>query len=316
MTASWRSESVPEREQFASWREACCQHVYAITPERGERRGFRGALRSRRLAGLDVVELQCEGHRVLRRKEDIARAESDTYYLYWQIGEAAWFLQEGRHVLAVRGDLVLADPNLPFSTGASGDFDFRIWRLPRQSLDRYLARPGRLPMIHLRRGTPECALVSSCLGALDGDAERIDPRIAEPVADHLVRLVATAAGIAPELSDCGRDAVRSATLRRVMDHAVAHLADPALSPVSIAGRLGMSVRKLHMLFAPTGTSFGEWLHRQRIAEARALLANPAMADRSVVEIALSVGYNDLSTFYRVFRAESGVTPGDYRAGSR
>lgn len=316
MSANWRSESVTERDQFAAWREACCQHVYAITPEREARRGFRGALRSRRLAGLDVVELQCEGHRVLRRKEDIARAESDTYYLYWQIGEAAWFLQEGRHVLTVRGDLVLADPNLPFSTGASGDFDFRIWRLPRRSLDRYLARPGRLPMIHLPRGTPECALVSSSLGALDSDAERIDPRIAEPLADNLVRLVAIAAGIAPEMKDCGREAVRSAALRRVMDHAGANLADPALSPSTTARRLGMSVRKLHMLFAPTGLSFCEWLHRQRIAEARSLLANPAMADRSVTEIALSVGFNDVSTFYRVFRAESGVTPGDYRSGPR
>jgi len=51
-------------------------------------------------------------------------------------------------------------------------------------------------------------------------------------------------------------------------------------------------------------------------EARSLLANPAMAERSVTEIALSVGFNDVSTFYRVFRAESGVTPGDYRAGAR
>jgi len=41
-----------------------------------------------------------------------------------------------------------------------------------------------------------------------------------------------------------------------------------------------------------------------------------MAERSVTEIALSVGFNDVSTFYRVFRAESGVTPGDYRAGAR
>lgn len=316
MSASWRSESVPEREQFASWREACCQHVYAITPERAERGAFRGALKTRSLAGLDVIELQCEGHRVLRRREDIAQAQSDTYYLYSQIGEAAWFLQEGRHVLAVRGDIVLADPNLPFSTGASGDFDFRIWRLPRRSLDGYLACPGRLPMIHLRRDTPECALVASCLDALSADAERIDPRIAEPVADHLVRLVAIAAGIAPELRDAGRAAVRDAALRRVMDYAVANLTDAALSPRQVAGRLGMSVRKLHMLFEPTGMSFSAWLHRRRLAEARLLLANPSMADRGVADIALAVGFNDLSTFYRAFRAESGVAPGEYRAGAR
>lgn len=315
MTASWRSELVPERDQFASWREACCQHVYAITPEREERGGFRGAMRSRRLGGLDVVELQCEGHRVLRRSEDIAHAESDTYYLYSQIGEAAWFLQEGRHVLAVRGDIVLADPNVPFSTGASGDFDFRIWRLPRRTLDDYLAHRGHLPMIHMRRGTPECALMSGCLGALAGDAEGLDPRIVVPVADHLVRLVAIAAGIAPELRDAGREAVRDAALRRVMEYAANNLSDPTLSPRHVAKRLGMSVRKLHMLFEPTGLSFSAWLLRRRLAQTCFLLANSPSAGRNLLEIAMSVGFNDLSTFHRAFRTEFGVTPGDYRSSA-
>jgi AraC-like DNA-binding protein len=312
---TWRSESLPEREQFDAWREACCQHVYAITPEREQRGGFRGALKSRRLAGLDVVELQCEGHRVLRRGEDIARAESDTYYLYSQIGEAAWFLQQGRHVLALRGDIVLADPNLPFSTGASGDFDFRIWRLPRRALDAYLAHQGRLPMIHLRRGTPECTLMTGCLDALAGVTDGIDPRISGPVADNLLRLVAIAAGIAPEMQDSGRAALRDAALRRITDHAARHLADPALSPQRVAAQLGMSVRKLHMLFEPTGVSFGKWLQRRRIAEARLLLANPANAARSILDIALAVGFNELSTFHRAFRAETGLTPGDYRFGA-
>ena len=107
-------------------------------------------------------------------------------------------------------------------------------------------------MIHLPWGTPECALVSSSLGALDSDAERIDPRIAEPVADNLIRLVAIAAGIAPEMKILRPQAVRSAALRRVMEHAGANLADPTLSPSGARRRLGMSVRKLHMLFAPTG----------------------------------------------------------------
>jgi AraC-like DNA-binding protein len=316
MSTSWRSDTLPERDQFASWREACCQHVYAITPDREDRGGFRGAMKARRLAGLDVVELRCESHRVLRRREDIARAASDTYYLYSQVGEAAWFLQEDRHVLALRGDIVVADPNLPFSTGSSGDFDFRIWRIPRRSLDRYLALPGRLPMIHLRRDSPECELVSSCLGALARDGERIDPRIAEPVADHLVRLVAIAAGIAPELQQCGREAVRSAALRRVMEYAGQNITDPALSPRTVAARVGMSVRKLHMLFEPTGVSFGEWLHQRRLDEARLLLLNPATAARSIVDIALSVGFNDLSTFYRAFRTQFHMSPGECRGQIR
>jgi AraC-like DNA-binding protein len=313
---SWRSESLPEREQFESWREACCQHVYAITPERERRPGFRGELKAERVAGLDVVELRCEGHRVLRRREDIARAESDTYYLYSQVGTAAWFLQEGRHVLALRGDLVLADPNLPFSTGATGDFDFRIWRLPRRALDGYLAHRGRLPMIHLQQGTPACTLMTGCLDALAGAGAGIDPRITAPVADTLLRLVATAAGIAPEMQDAGREAVRDAALRRVKDHVTRHLSDAALSPPHVAAQLGMSVRKLHMLFEPMGVSFGRWLLQRRIDQARVLLTNPALSARSVAEVALAVGFNDLSTFHRAFRAEVGATPGEYRASAR
>jgi len=312
MTSSWRSEALPERDQFASWREACCQHVYAITPEREGSSGFRGAMQARRIAGLDVVELQCEGHRVLRRQEDIARAPSDTYYVYSQVGEAAWFLQEDRHVLALRGDIVLADPNVPFSTGASGDFEFRIWRVPRSRLDAYLALPGTLPMIHLERHTPECALLASCLGTMAAEGERIDPRIAEPVAEHLVRLVAVAAGIAPELQDAGREALRSAALRRAMRHAERHLTDPSLTPGSVAAALGMSVRKLHMLFAPGGESFGEWLHRRRLEEARRLLSGPGASARTVADIALAVGFNDVSTFYRSFRAAFGCAPGAFR----
>jgi len=315
MSANWRSEAIPERDQFASWREACCQHVYAITPEREDRGGFRGAIQARRLGGVDVVDLRCEGHRVARRAEDIRVAPSDTYYVYHQIGEAAWFLQEARHVLALRGDIVLADPNVPFSTGSSGDFDFRIWRVPRRSLDAYLALPGHLPMIHLPFNSPECSLVAGCLGMLASEGERIDPRIVKPVSENLVRLVAMAAGIAPELRESGRLAVREAALQRLLRHVETHFAEPDLSPARAATALGMSVRKLHMLFAPTGTSFGDFLLRCRLDEARRLLSSPATRQRSIAEVALAAGFSDLSTFYRAFRARWGITPGELRGRS-
>jgi AraC-like DNA-binding protein len=310
---NWRSEAIPEREQFASWREACCQHVYAITPERDARPGFRGSIEARRLGGLDVVDLQCEGHRVVRRAEDIRRAPSDTYYVYRQVGEAAWFMQEERHVLALRGDIVLADPNVPFSTGASGDFEFRIWRVPRRSLDAYLALPGRLPMIHLPFNTPECELVAGCLGALASQGERMDYRIVASVAENLVRLVALTVGIAPELRDAGRDAVRSAALQRALRYVDMNFADAELNPATAAKALGMSVRKLHMLFGESGSTFGERLLERRLEEARRQLV---ASQRPVADIALAVGFGELSTFYRAFRAKWGATPGEYRAGAR
>ena len=39
------------------------------------------------------------------------------------------------------------------------------------------------------------------------------------------------------------------------------------------------------------------------------------AGRRIADIALAVGFNALSTFYRAFRAMWGVTPGEFRSGS-
>jgi AraC-like DNA-binding protein len=92
----------------------------------------------------------------------------------------------------------------------------------------------------------------------------------------------------------------------------ARFAEPALSPAHAARALGMSVRKLHMLFEQTGTSFGEFVLRCRLEEARRLLLSPATRQRSVAEIALAAGFGDLSTFYRAFKAAYDRTPGEVR----
>jgi YesN/AraC family two-component response regulator len=47
----------------------------------------------------------------------------------------------------------------------------------------------------------------------------------------------------------------------------------------------------------------------RISKAKELLKN---TDKSVVEIAELIGYNDSNYFFRVFKKNTGVTPQQYR----
>jgi len=129
-------------------------------------------------------------------------------------------------------------------------------------------------------------------------------------------LMAMTAGIAPELSDAAHDALRTATLERAVAYVAKHYTDPELSPVGAAKALGISVRKLHLLFSTSGRSFSERVQDQRLEEARMLLMSPGTSARPIVDIALDVGFNDLSTFYRAFRGKWGATPGDVREGSR
>jgi AraC family transcriptional activator of tynA and feaB len=278
MTVVWQSDVVAERNQFASWREAVCQHVYAMTPERENRRDFRGKILARRFGGLDVVELECEGHLVARRREDIARMTSDTYYIYCQLADSAWFSQSGREFVTEPGDIVIADPNIPFLTSTLGSFNFRIWRMPRRMLDPLRANSGQLVMTCLRHEDPVGSVLSSYLGALATQTGRMDEIAEECIADNVSRLVAVALGIAPEMQGHGREALRA----------------------------------LHLLFELKGVSFGLWVKRRRLGEIKSLLANPSAADRSIADIAFAWGFDDLSTFYRAFQSAYGVRPGDIR----
>ena len=60
-----------------------------------------------------------------------------------------------------------------------------------------------------------------------------------------------------------------------------------------------------------GSNFYELVNQRRIERAMQLLMEPP--NRTILEIALSVGYNSKSTFNTAFRRQTGVTPTEYRA---
>jgi AraC-like DNA-binding protein len=90
-----------------------------------------------------------------------------------------------------------------------------------------------------------------------------------------------------------------------------HLAKPTLSPAMVATLLGVSVRYVHMLFETTGTSFSRTVTALRMAESRRLLGE--IPPRPIAQIAHACGFGSLATFYRVFNASQGLTPGEFRA---
>lgn len=59
----------------------------------------------------------------------------------------------------------------------------------------------------------------------------------------------------------------------------------------------------------TGSTITEYINKQRIAEAVALLKNENI---SITDIAYRVGFNDINYFIRVFKKIEGITPSEYR----
>lgn len=325
MVTEWCTESVPAAARFDEWREACREHVYALTPERQprqKRQPFKGAMARRHLGALDVTDIVCDGHLVQRREQDIAERPSDTYYIYLQRQGRAWFDQQGNRCVAEAGDIVIADPNLAFNTGTDGAFDFRLWRVQRAQLQPLLGlRPGGdLPMLRMGRESAERELIAGWLDGLLRQHERLAPASLDVAVSTLCKLVASAAsaagvaGVAPALGESGRQARRQAQLLRVQQWAEQRAADMGLTPLQVARGCGVSLRTLHQLFAQSSCSFHEFLTRARLARAHAMLRDPALRHLGTAEIGFAAGFGEVSTFYRRFRQRYGMAPGECRAG--
>ena len=61
-----------------------------------------------------------------------------------------------------------------------------------------------------------------------------------------------------------------------------------------------------------GKSYTELVNQYRIEKACSLLKDYAFQDQSILEIALIAGFSSKSTFNRLFRAQTGLTPSQYR----
>jgi AraC-like DNA-binding protein len=82
----------------------------------------------------------------------------------------------------------------------------------------------------------------------------------------------------------------------------------------LAVRLGMPEYLLRLLINQglRHRNFNAFLNRYRLDEAKAALADPDQADVSVLTIALDAGFQSLAPFNRAFKADTGLTPTEFR----
>jgi AraC-like DNA-binding protein len=100
---------------------------------------------------------------------------------------------------------------------------------------------------------------------------------------------------------------RDARIQRIAD---ALSADPAQSAIleELAVAAGVTARTAARLFVKeTGQTFGQWRQQLRLLVALEHLG----AGASVTQVAMEVGYNDVSSFIAVFRDAFGDTPARY-----
>jgi AraC family transcriptional regulator len=129
--------------------------------------------------------------------------------------------------------------------------------------------------------------------------------LAQSLAVHIIRYyrdVDTVKGV--------HGALPAIRLRRVMDLMEAQFTEE-FDLGRMAVEAGISAFHFSRVFKKaTGLAPSQYFIRLRMSEARRLLRE---TNRSIIDIALDVGYSSPSHFAQIFRREVGVSPSDYRA---
>ncbi|MCB1610564.1 MAG: AraC family transcriptional regulator, partial [Xanthomonadales bacterium] len=91
--------------------------------------------------------------------------------------------------------------------------------------------------------------------------------------------------------------------------------EPGLKIDNLAAALQLPVHYLsYAINAGSGRNVQAWLNQLRVEDAMQALAG-ADAD-SVLAVGLAAGFNSKASFNRAFRAETGVSPSEFRARSK
>jgi AraC-like DNA-binding protein len=306
------TDEVGEGERFSYWCAAVSEGLIGIIAERNKDQESPFKARLVGSSGGSVARIRCraDGHPAFRRLQDIARRSWHDHFLFYrEFGAGAWFGWNHGELFTRPGELMFADPTVPFATKAQANYDYDVWVLPRKLLDPHLPAAQRPRSLVLASQSGLAGIIKAYLDAFGGQIDALNDPEVDVIADNFCRLLAVACG-----GSAGEqhEAIRLARLEEAKQYIGLHLADPELTPEKAAAALKISVRQLHLLFEPSGTSFAQHVLSRRLEECRAALMTPSCA-RSVTDIALAWGFNSLATFHRNFRQEFGATPGELRA---
>jgi AraC-like DNA-binding protein len=300
---------------FDAWADdltAICGRFHPLRRERRDR--VRGGAMRFDAGGLAVAQVANDLDLIHRDPADIRVDQCDNLFLLLQLQGSCGIEQSGRQQQLHPGDCILVDAARPSTFHFDGAFSNHLSvHLPRQFL--LSERTARIALTHkIGADDPMSAVLGGMVAKLLKTA-RSDGRA--PQLRELL-LNATRQAFAP--TDGDDVFVRADTSEGRLEIVYAlideHLTEDYLSAQWLADRVGVSLRTLQDDMQGQGTTVTGMIKLKRLQLARAKLEHlrGARHPGAIADVALSVGFNDISYFNRCFRRQFDCAPKDVAFG--
>lgn len=296
---------------FDHWKHLVAESFVPLAARTADVDGFRGQMRSRVLDRMSVVEVTATSHEVHRTPALIARASERYFKLNLQLEGTGLLIQDNREALLQPGDLAIYDTNRPYTLAFEEEARMMVVMFPCDALSLPTDYVGQLAAVRMAGSTGLSGIVGQFIRQLSENLEVLSGPSGSRLATNALDLVSTM--LHAEM-DIAPDRMKPQALLAVSvrEYIEANLADPLLSPASIAAAHFISTRHLHNVFHESGTTVASWIRTQRLEGARRELRDPLHAGQSVGAVAARWGFLDAAHFSRIFRDAFGVSPSDWR----
>ncbi len=268
-----------------------------------------GTLVIGRLGEMQVSLITADAHAVRKTQQDLGQSH---VFIMAPFCGSVRIGQDDHDVTVGRGAVASVDSSRPYTVHSQGPMKLAVVRFPHRVMDLTTQDTGPLTAAPWSATRGVSAVASAVITELAS-------QLTELSMAELVTLGATLDGVirsllAERLGPPGgsHSSARGELLRQIKNYAREHLANPDVSPRTLAAEHNISLRYLQQLFAEQGETPARWLRNERLERCRAALSNPRLDHLTVAAIGANWGLGDGSQMGRLFRQAYGVVPSELR----
>ncbi|MEO8220607.1 MAG: helix-turn-helix domain-containing protein [Specibacter sp.] len=297
---------------FAAWHELISKSFVPLHVRSSDPDHFHGRLRSRLLDELSIIEVTATGHSVHRTPSLIASSDRLYFKLNLQLAGTGILVQDNREAVLQPGDLAVYDTSRPYTLAFESNCRTLVLMFPHDVLDLPAGSVGQLTATRLAADKGLGRMISPFMTQLADNLDVLSGPSGHRLAHNTVDLLSTLFAAELDQAEPSPGRPHEELRGRIRRFIEANLADPELSPASVASAHFISTRHLHNVFQEAGTTVAHWIRTRRLENCRRELRDPLLAHRPVSVIASRWGFVDAAHFSRVFRATFGEPPSTYR----
>jgi AraC-like DNA-binding protein len=295
---------------FDEWIRLVGNRFVPLTLTTLDPEGFSGTLRTRYVDGTCVTDIAASSHSVHRLAQAITDEDPHHLKLSMQLEGTGLVLQDGRSAQLQPGDVAIYDTTRPYTLEYEGAMRSLVMMFPHSMLGLSANLVHTTTAVRLRGDTGLGRVICPFMQHIAENLDQLEgvngARIVRSAFDLITALLSA------ELQTTTTREPWLVAVDAVAQYIDAHLDDPDLNTDAIARAHFISPRQLQYLFQEEGTTVSAYIRGRRLEHCRIDLGDPALASRSIIQVAQSWGFVDPSHFSKLFKSAFGHSPREYR----